>query len=101
DVGMHLRTIYRDGFVCTVYEPTTRNFGWSLARMIQGSEIPLPDIAYDGTEGELYDVREDPHQWRNLWNDPARRELRSDLVAALSDPRPRPRATPLRVEAPA
>jgi arylsulfatase A-like enzyme len=101
DVGMHLRTIYRDGFVCTVYEPTTRGTGWNLARMIQGSDIPLPDVTYDGTEGELYDVREDPHQWRNLWNDPARRKLRSDLVADLYDHLPEPRATPLRVEAPA
>ena len=33
--------------------------------------MPLPDLDYDGTEGELYDVRDDPHQWRNLWNDPA------------------------------
>ena len=24
---MHLRTIYRDGFICTVYEQTTRDVG--------------------------------------------------------------------------
>ena len=98
---MHLRTIYRDGSVCTVYEPTTRGTGWSLTRMLTGGDVPLPDIAYDGTEGELYDVREDPHQWRNLWHDPGYRQLRSDLVADLRDHLPRPRATALRVEAPA
>jgi arylsulfatase A-like enzyme len=33
EIGMHLRAIYRDGWVCTVYEPTTRDSGFSLARM--------------------------------------------------------------------
>jgi arylsulfatase A-like enzyme len=101
EVGMHLRTIYRDGFICTVYQPTTRDRGWGLARMIRGSDLPLPAIAYDGTEGELYDVRADPHQWRNLWDDPGYARLRSDLVADLLDHLPRPRVPRLRVEAPA
>jgi arylsulfatase A-like enzyme len=100
-VGMHLRTIYRDGFVCTVYERSTRETGWDLARMIAGSGVPLPDLAYDGSEGELYDVRTDPHQWRNLWADAGYDRLRADLVADLHDHLPRPRAVPLRVEAPA
>jgi arylsulfatase A-like enzyme len=100
-VGMHLRTIYRDGYICTVYEKTTRDTGWDLARMIAGGDVPLPDLTYDGSEGELYDVRADPHQWRNLWGDPAHAKLRADLVADLHDHLPRPRAEPLRVEAPA
>jgi len=100
-VGMHLRTIYRDGFICTVYEKTTRDVGWDLARMIAGGDVPLPDLTYDGTEGELYDVRADPHQWRNLWNDPAYAKRRADLVADLRDHLPKPRREPLRVEAPA
>jgi len=100
-VGMHLRTIYRDGYICTVYEKTTRDVGWDLARMIAGGDVPLPDLTYDGTEGELYDVREDPHQWRNLWNDPAYAKLRADLVADLRDHLPKPRREPLPVEAPA
>ena len=37
-------------------------------------------VSYEGTEGELYDVENDPHQWRNLWSDPARRSLRADLM---------------------
>lgn len=82
-VGMHLRTIYRDGFTCTVYEPTTTDEGgdfpiyWRLWR--RGSQIPR----YDGSEGELYDGNEDPLQHHNLWNDPARRKLRAELVAEL------------------
>ena len=98
---MHLRTIYRDGYICTVYEKTTRGVGWDLARLIAGGPVPLPDLTYDGTEGELYDVRADPHQWRNLWNDPGYSALRSDLVADLRDHLPPPRPVPLRVEAPA
>jgi arylsulfatase A-like enzyme len=79
-VGMHLRTIFRDGMLCTVYEPSTRREGgdfplyWSVWG--HGSEIPR----YDGTEGELYDCANDPHQHENLWNDPARRALRDALV---------------------
>jgi len=102
-IGMHLRTIYRDGFICTVYEPSTRDQGWDLARLYRafGVDLPLPDFAYDGTEGELYDVREDPHQWRNLWADAGYRKLRADLVADLYDHLPKPREPRLRVESPA
>jgi arylsulfatase A-like enzyme len=79
-IDMHLRTIYRDGWVCTVYEP---------GRL------------YAGTEGELYDLREDPLQWRNLWRDPAHARLRRDLIADLYHHLPRPREPRLAVEAPA
>jgi len=57
-------------------------------------------VHYDGTEGELYDLTEDPHQWHNLWDDPDRRSLRDDLVADLRASMP-PRAKVLAVEAPA
>jgi len=102
-IGMHLRTIYRDGFICTVYEPTTRNVGFDLARVYSafGIDRPLPDIRYEGTEGELYNVDEDPWQWRNLWNDPGYAKLKSDLIADLYDHLPRPRDVQLHVEAPA
>jgi arylsulfatase A-like enzyme len=35
--------------------------------------------------GELFDLRDDPHQLHNHWADPACRELRRDLQAALLD----------------
>jgi arylsulfatase A-like enzyme len=102
-IGMHLRTIYRDGYICTVYEPTTRDVGFDLERILRflGPDLPLPDIRYDGTEGELYDVGADPYQWRNLWDDAGYRKLRSDLVADLYDHLPRPREPQLLVESPA
>ncbi len=103
EIGMHLRTIYRDGFVCTVYEPSTRDVGYSLARVYRafGADLPLPDVSYEGSEGELYDLAADPLQWRNLWSDPGYRRLRSDLVADLYDHLPPRRDPQLTVEAPA
>ncbi|MFZ4718400.1 MAG: sulfatase [Ilumatobacteraceae bacterium] len=78
-VEVHLRTITRDGWVCTTYRP--------------GS-------AHDGSEGELYHLADDPLQRVNLWDDPAYASIRSDLVADLWDHQP-PMHQPLRrVEAP-
>jgi arylsulfatase A-like enzyme len=78
-IGMRLRSIYRAGWLCTAYEPG-----------------PL----YQGTEGELYDLAEDPLQWRNLWDDPAYRARRDELVTDLYDNLPPEREPKLAVEAP-
>ena len=64
---MHLRTITRDRWVCTAYRPGT---------------------VHDGTEGELYDLVDDPLQQHNRWDDPSQRSLRDDLVADLWDHQP-------------
>ncbi len=78
-VAVHLRTITRDGWVCTTYEP---------------------GYAHDGSEGELYDLASDPLQRHNRWDDPALTSMQSDLVADLRDHQP-PRHTPkLELEAP-
>ena len=103
EIGMHLRSIYRDECVCTVYEKSTRDIGYNLALIYQATQQkrPLPDIRYDGTEGELYNLREDPLQWRNLWNDPGYQSLKSDLIADLHDHLPKARVPALTVDAPA
>src|SRR5262249_14252904 len=99
--GMHFRSIYRDGWLLTVYEPSTDGQPNGL-EAVMGDWVLAPcGVHYDGTEGELYDVENDPHQWRNLWNDPARRTLRSDLIADLYDNLPEARAVRLPVDAPA
>lgn len=74
-IAVHLRTITRDRWVCSTYRPGT---------------------SHDGTEGELYDLVEDPLQQINRWDDRSQRSLRDDLVADLwahqppmRDPRPR------------
>ena len=56
---VELQTLYRDGWVLTRYGAT--NF-------------------YDGTEGELYNLADDPKQWTNLWADPARQGIKADLL---------------------
>jgi arylsulfatase A-like enzyme len=78
-VGVHLRTITRERWVLTTYQP--------------GS-------SHDGTEGELYDLVDDPLQQHNRWNDPALAALRADLVADLWDHQPAMRSPKRRVEAP-
>ena len=78
-VAMHLRTITRDGWVCTAYDPGT---------------------VHDGSEGELYDLTHDPLQRTNLWHDPARRSIRDDLLDDLRTSLPRPRTPRLPIDAP-
>jgi arylsulfatase A-like enzyme len=66
-VAVHLQSIYRDGWLASTY---------------------APGAVHDGTEGELYDLVDDPRQRVNRWDDPACRGLRSDLVADLRDHTP-------------
>ncbi len=99
-VGMHLRTIYRDGLTCTSYDPSTTDVGgrfrayWAL--WARGCAVPR----YDGSEGELYDHTEDPLQRVNRWADPAYRARRDDLLADLADHLPPERLPRLPVAAP-
>ena len=62
DVSVSLRTLYRDGWTITAYGKTS---------------------IYDGDEGELYDLKNDPRQWRNLWNDPSAAAMKRDLLGDL------------------
>ncbi len=61
----------------------------------------MPDIRYDGSEGELYNLREDPLQWRNLWNDIRHAKLKADMIADLYANLPPARVPQLTVDAPA
>ncbi|HVM08496.1 MAG TPA: sulfatase-like hydrolase/transferase [Acidimicrobiales bacterium] len=78
-VGVHLRTITRDRWVCTAY---------------------LPGTVHDGSEGELYDLVDDPLQQHNRWDDPRLRSLRDDLLADLWDNQPAPHEPRLQLQAP-
>jgi hypothetical protein len=99
--GMHLRTIYRDGWLCTAYEPSTDGIPNGLEKRFGDRVLKPCGVHYDGTEGELYNVTDDPHQFHNLWDDPLQRSLRDDLVADLYDNLPPGRPDPLEVESPA
>ena len=61
---LHMRTICRDGWIATAC---------------------LPGTLHDGHEGELYNLADDPLQRVNLWDDPAHRATRDDLIADLWD----------------
>ena len=61
---LHMRTICRDGWIATTC---------------------LPGTVHDGTEGELYNLTDDPLQRHNLWHDPSRRAIRDDLIADMWD----------------
>jgi len=78
-VDVHLRTITRDGWTATVCEP---------------------GAVHDGTEGELYDLGEDPLQRRNLWHDPGSRAVRDDLQADLFAHQPPAHRPRLALQAP-
>lgn len=78
-VGVYLRTITRDQWVCTAY---------------------LPGYVHDGTEGELYNLAEDPLQTNNLWEDRDYQSVRADLVADLWDHQPPVHEPRLELEAP-
>ncbi len=78
-VGVHVRTITQDGWVCSAYREGT---------------------VHDGTEGELYRLDDDPWQRENRWNDPAARSTRADLVADLWDNQPPAHDPRLQLEAP-
>jgi hypothetical protein len=58
-------------------------------------------VKYDGSEGELYDLKNDPLQWENLWNEPGWQSVKRDLIADLYDNLPEERSPKLEVEAPA
>jgi arylsulfatase A-like enzyme len=95
--GMHMRSMYRDGWLVTAYEPSTvgtaNGFEAFLARvptgLAQSLDLhstpigPRTTIEYDGTEGELYHLDDDPHAFVNRWDDPGYKGPRDDLVAAL------------------
>jgi hypothetical protein len=55
---------------------------------------------HDGSEGELYDLADDPWQQHNGWHDPAHRAIRDDLVSDLCDHLPPSHQPRLQLEAP-
>ncbi|MGC8510823.1 MAG: sulfatase family protein [Acidimicrobiales bacterium] len=68
-VDVHLRTITHDGYVCTTY---------------------LPGTVHEGSEGELYDLVDDPLQHVNRFDDPSFATLRDDLISEAHNVRPTP-----------
>jgi arylsulfatase A-like enzyme len=108
--GMHLRSVYRDGWLCTVYEPSTAGQPNGLEETWGDAVLRPCPVVYEPSRvgpggvgiatGELYDVDEDPHQFENRWDDSAQQALRDDLVSDLYSSLPGEVRT-LKVAAPA
>ncbi len=99
--GFHLRSVYRDGWLCTMYEPSTEGQPNGL-EVSMGERVLRPSgVHYDGTEGELYNLGDDPHQFVNRWDDPACKAMKEDLVADIVDSFHALPTRPLTVDAPA
>jgi len=62
DASIIMNAVYADGYRCIVYERS---------------------MTYEGTEGELYKVEEDPLCLVNLWDDPAHQGIKKDLIDAV------------------
>ena len=67
-ISISLRTLFRDNWIVTAYGKSS---------------------IYEGTEGELYDLHNDPLQWRNLWDEPAAQPLKKELLAELRETAPK------------
>jgi arylsulfatase A-like enzyme len=69
-----LQSLVRDRYLITAYGKTN---------------------SYIGDEGELYDLTNDPHQWRNLWDEPGSAAIKRDLLDDLRQHLPKGRPEPL------
>ena len=74
---------FRD-FVRSEYHDALPMADASHANMIRDGRHKL--VLYHGHEvGELYDLHEDPQEFHNLWDDPAHRDVRSELTRRIFD----------------
>ncbi len=62
-------------------DPTLQ--GTEFMTMVRGREWKLVHYLGENQEGELYDLRNDPEERKNLWNDVAYREKKQELLNVL------------------
>ena len=75
---------HRDFVRCEYHAALGRMPNDSHANMIFDGRHKL--VIYHGQEvGELYDLQEDPDEFRNLWDDPDRRAVKYDLIKTCFD----------------
>ncbi|MBM3187380.1 MAG: DUF4976 domain-containing protein [Chloroflexi bacterium] len=71
-------------FVRCEYHDALQRPHASHANMIYDGRFKL--VVYHGHEiGELYDLQEDPHEFRNLWYDPDHADVRFELTKRIFD----------------
>ena len=70
-IDIHLKSVYhKSGWLCTSYGQSA---------------------VYDGDEGELYNMKDDPEQRVNLWNAPAHSKIQQFLLEIIATQFPAPR----------
>ena len=75
---------HRDFVRCEYHAALGRMPNASHANMIFDGRHKL--VIYHGQEvGELYDLQEDPNEFRNLWDDPDKRAVKYDLMKTCFD----------------
>ena len=75
---------HRDDVYCEFYNANSRYDPRPFATMVRDERHKL--VACHGCdEGELYDLRDDPNETRNLWSDPARVETKARMLKRLCD----------------
>ena len=62
DASIIMNSMFANGIKCVLYERTK---------------------TYDGTEGELYDLKEDPGELVNLWDDPKYAAVEADMIETI------------------
>jgi len=94
EVWLGKQSSARDHAICEFrHEPTT------IHQKTYVDERYKITVYYNQTYGELFDLQEDPNEWRNLWDDPASSQLKSELLLKYiwaelgKEPMPMPRIT--------
>ena len=62
DASIVMNSMFANGIKCVVYERTK---------------------TYEGTEGELYDLNEDPGELINLWDNPSYASIKADMIVTI------------------
>ncbi len=79
---------HRDDVYCEYYNACSGHNGGNafpaMTTMLRTRYHKLT-VAHGRLTGELYDLRADPGEIRNLWDDPASADLKTDLLVRLCD----------------
>jgi arylsulfatase len=76
-------TFHREFVRCEYHDALDRQYA-SHANMIRTDQYKL--VVYHGhTTGELYDLRQDPEEFHNLWDDPTAQDIKNKLLKQLFD----------------
>jgi len=76
---------YRSSVYCEHYNASSKQRGkGGFATMVRTERYKIV-VYHRENEGELYDLRNDPKETHNLWNDEAHRDVKLDMYRRLCD----------------